>query len=72
MYAAKFAVFSIVAAIAALASASPVPVAAPDAILANTELLSREPLPVVEGVAERTPVAEEEDVEERICRYGCL
>ncbi|KAI5995381.1 hypothetical protein EDC04DRAFT_3096666 [Pisolithus marmoratus] len=91
MYAAKFAVFSIITVIAALASASPVPVAAPEAaldpVLAKTELLAvgsfmhfvrpllkafssmkREPLPVAEAVA----VPEVEDVEERICRFGCL
>ncbi|KAI6163450.1 hypothetical protein EDD17DRAFT_1756462 [Pisolithus thermaeus] len=68
MYAAKFAVFSIITVFIALASASPVPVAAPEAavdpVLAKTELLAREPLPVAEAVAERTPVVEVEDVEE--------
>ncbi|KAF9243246.1 hypothetical protein BU15DRAFT_72433 [Melanogaster broomeanus] len=76
MYAAKFTIFYVIAAIAALASASPVPVAAPEANvglpLANLDVLAREALPIAEAVVEREPTPEEEDVEERICRFGCL
>ncbi|KIJ66099.1 hypothetical protein HYDPIDRAFT_110255 [Hydnomerulius pinastri MD-312] len=72
MYAAKFTVFYVIAAIAALASASPVPIAAADLNLAKREILAREPLAVAEAVVEREPTPEEEDVEARICRFGCL
>ncbi|KAG6330902.1 hypothetical protein ID866_8188 [Astraeus odoratus] len=70
MYAAKFTVFYAIAALAALVSASPIPTAEPEAsldtVLTKTELLAREPLP------EALAVPETEDVEGRICRYGCL
>ncbi|KAG1851297.1 hypothetical protein DFJ58DRAFT_792679 [Suillus subalutaceus] len=70
---AKFTSVYIVACFAALAFASPVPVAAPEAVaLANTEILARKAMPVAEAFAEREPTPEEEDVEARICRYGCL
>ncbi|KAJ8591069.1 hypothetical protein M405DRAFT_932406 [Rhizopogon salebrosus TDB-379] len=70
---AKFTPIYLIACFAALALASPVPIAAPEAAaLANTELVAREPLPVAQGVTEREPTPEEEDVEARICRYGCL
>lgn len=72
MYAAKFTVFYVIAALAALASASPVPVAALDPVLAKTDLLAREPVPIAEAVAERAPLPEQENVEERICRWSCL
>ncbi|KAF8845940.1 hypothetical protein BDN67DRAFT_1006447 [Paxillus ammoniavirescens] len=71
MYAAKFTMFYVIAAFAALASASPVPVAAPEASVdlflrsAEPGVLAREPL----AMAEPAP---EVDVEERICRFGCL
>ncbi|KAF8552946.1 hypothetical protein OG21DRAFT_1485785 [Imleria badia] len=60
MYAAKFTVFYVIAALATLASASPVPIAASEARavqLAGIDVVAREPLPVAETV----------DVEER-CR----
>ncbi|KAG2366708.1 hypothetical protein BDR07DRAFT_1606697 [Suillus spraguei] len=71
---AKFAPIYVVACFAAFAFASPVPVAAPEAVaLANTGILAREAMPVAEAFAEREPTPEEsEDVEPRICRYGCL
>ncbi|KAG6382038.1 hypothetical protein JVT61DRAFT_672 [Boletus reticuloceps] len=60
MYAAKFTVFYVIATLAALASASPVPVASPDAEaraarVAAVDVVVREPLPIA-------------DVEARICR----
>ncbi|KAL4079172.1 hypothetical protein J3A83DRAFT_4367911 [Scleroderma citrinum] len=76
MYAAKFTVFYVIAAFAALASASPVPVAAreaaPGPVLANTDLLAREPVPIAEAMVERAPLPEKEDVEDRMCKYSCL
>lgn len=66
MYAAKFLVFSIITVMATLASASPVPEAALDLVLAKKDLLSREPLPVAEAVA----VPKVENVGKRICRRG--
>ncbi|KIJ08388.1 hypothetical protein PAXINDRAFT_18473 [Paxillus involutus ATCC 200175] len=78
MYAAKFTVFYVIAAIAALASASPIPIAAPEAArdlslpLAKLDVLAREALPIAEAMVEREPTPEEEDVEPRICRFGCL
>ncbi|KIJ15643.1 hypothetical protein PAXINDRAFT_169082 [Paxillus involutus ATCC 200175] len=69
MYAAKFTMFYVIAAFAALASASPVPVVAPEVDLflrsAEPGVLAREPL----AMAEPAPEA---DVEARICRFGCL
>ncbi|KAG1817983.1 uncharacterized protein BJ212DRAFT_1479804 [Suillus subaureus] len=71
---AKFTSVYVIACFAALAFASPVPVAAPEAVaLANTGIFAREAMPVAEAFAEREPAPEEEeDVEARICRYGCL
>ncbi|KAG0693953.1 hypothetical protein DFH29DRAFT_962227 [Suillus ampliporus] len=71
---AKFTPIYLIACFATLAFASPVPVAVPEAVaLANTELLAREALPLAEAFVEREPTPEEtEDVEARICRYGCL
>ncbi|KAF8552945.1 hypothetical protein OG21DRAFT_1510858 [Imleria badia] len=60
MYAAKSTVFYVIAALAALASASPVPVAASEARAVQVEN-------VVVVVREPLPVAEIMDVEER-CR----
>ncbi|KAF9222431.1 hypothetical protein BS17DRAFT_783702 [Gyrodon lividus] len=77
MYAAKFTIFYVIAAFAALASASPVPIAVPEASVdlvlrsAEPDVLAREPLAMAEAVVEREP-APEEDVEARICRFGCL
>ncbi|KAG1900975.1 uncharacterized protein F5891DRAFT_1277941 [Suillus fuscotomentosus] len=70
----KFAPIYVIACFAALASASPVPVAAPEAVaLANTGILAREALAAAEALSEREPTPEEsEDVEARVCRYGCL
>ncbi|KAF9222486.1 hypothetical protein BS17DRAFT_783766 [Gyrodon lividus] len=78
MYTAKFTIFYVIAAIAALASASPIPVAAPEAAgdldlpLAKLDMLAREALPIAEAMVGREPTPEEEDVEARICRFGCL
>ncbi|KAF9235263.1 hypothetical protein BU15DRAFT_78181 [Melanogaster broomeanus] len=69
--------FYVIAAFAALASASPVPAASPEASvnlsvrLVDPELIAREPLAMAEAVVEREPTPEE-DVEARICRFGCL
>ncbi|KAG2153362.1 hypothetical protein DEU56DRAFT_977048 [Suillus clintonianus] len=68
----KFTPIYVIACFAALALASPVPVAAPAAVaLANTEFAAREAMPVAEAFSEREPTPEE-DVEARVCRYGCL
>ncbi|KAH7883300.1 hypothetical protein F5I97DRAFT_223073 [Phlebopus sp. FC_14] len=77
MYAAKFTIFYVIASIAALAFSSPLPIAAPEGAvdvglpLAMPDVLAREALPVAEAAVERAPTPEE-DVEARICRYGCL
>lgn len=34
--------------------------------------MQREPVPIAEAVAERAPLPEQENVEERICRWSCL
>ncbi|KAH7921022.1 hypothetical protein BV22DRAFT_1039149 [Leucogyrophana mollusca] len=67
---AKFSAIYLVAVFAALASASPVPLAAPELSVPrlDTEVLAREALPVVQ----REPTTEVEDVEARICRFGCI
>ncbi|KIK97641.1 hypothetical protein PAXRUDRAFT_205121 [Paxillus rubicundulus Ve08.2h10] len=77
MYAAKFTVFYVIATFAALASASPVPVTAPEVSVdlflrsAEPDVLAREPLAIADAVVAREP-APEGDVEARICRFGCL
>ncbi|KAI6145564.1 hypothetical protein BKA82DRAFT_4016360 [Pisolithus tinctorius] len=64
MYAAKFAVFSIIAAITVLASAAPAPfIPVWTHVLADGELQAHRPLPVAEAVAGLTPKADLEDVE---------
>ncbi|OAX38499.1 hypothetical protein K503DRAFT_800381 [Rhizopogon vinicolor AM-OR11-026] len=70
---AKFTSICLIACFAASACASPVPIAAPEAIaLGNTELFAREALPIADAFVEREATPETEDVEARICRYGCL